>query len=257
MKASRDNGSVMLEFILAMPILLFLAFAVAQFSMIWIARQMAYYAAYCGARAAVVYNPEDYSAGDKFFAKSGPVYGAAFRVISFLNLKNSIDFEMRSDLWGDAQNSSRKENSGAGSNPWDDLGNLVEIYGGGFDLGSETSHRKSTEYGKERAVQVTVLFKFPLDIPMIGRVISKFDELNERSENSPGNSNSSGEYNVLGGYNFSGDGGGKSGNLREFNYIRIFATCVLPKPVDTSEYPRVSSADGALMGGVGSLPWGN
>ena len=48
-----------MEFILVMPILLFLIFGLIQFSLIWMARLMTQYAAYSAARAAIVYPAAD------------------------------------------------------------------------------------------------------------------------------------------------------------------------------------------------------
>ena len=58
-KRRRDTGSVLMEFILVMPILLFLIFGLLQFSLIWMARLMTHYAAYSAARAAIVYPEAD------------------------------------------------------------------------------------------------------------------------------------------------------------------------------------------------------
>jgi len=48
------RGSVMLEFVLAFPLVLTLIFGAAQLAHIWIARQVVVYAAYAAARAALV-----------------------------------------------------------------------------------------------------------------------------------------------------------------------------------------------------------
>ncbi len=48
------TGSVMLEFVISFPLLLTLFLACIQISLLWIARMTVNYAAYCGARAALV-----------------------------------------------------------------------------------------------------------------------------------------------------------------------------------------------------------
>jgi Flp pilus assembly protein TadG len=48
------SGSVMLEFVIAFPLVLVMAFACIQFSQIWIARMVVHYGAYCAARSALV-----------------------------------------------------------------------------------------------------------------------------------------------------------------------------------------------------------
>mgnify|MGYP000934645556 CR=1 FL=1 len=54
-KAGRSSaGSVMLEFVLAFPVILTLILACMQFAHMWMARQVVQYAAFCDARAALV-----------------------------------------------------------------------------------------------------------------------------------------------------------------------------------------------------------
>ena len=64
--AARRRGSVLAETVLAMPLLLLLIFGVLQFALVWTARQMVSYAAFCAARAAAVVPPgEQKSAAEK------------------------------------------------------------------------------------------------------------------------------------------------------------------------------------------------
>ena len=51
MRILRSQGSMMLEFVLTMPILFIVIMLVVQFAQIWIARQMVAYAAFCSARS--------------------------------------------------------------------------------------------------------------------------------------------------------------------------------------------------------------
>ena len=46
-----DKGSVLMEAIICLPVLLLLSLGVAQFAHIWYCRTIVHYAAYCGARA--------------------------------------------------------------------------------------------------------------------------------------------------------------------------------------------------------------
>jgi len=48
------DGSVMLEFVLAFPIVLTLLLGCMQFAHIWMAKQVVHYSAYCAARAVLV-----------------------------------------------------------------------------------------------------------------------------------------------------------------------------------------------------------
>lgn len=49
-----DSGSVMLEFVIAFPLVLTLMFACIQFSQIWVARMVVHYGAFCAARTSLV-----------------------------------------------------------------------------------------------------------------------------------------------------------------------------------------------------------
>jgi len=60
-KAGRSSaGSVMLEFVLAFPVILTLILACMQFSHMWMARQVVQYAAFCAARATLVCERGEY-----------------------------------------------------------------------------------------------------------------------------------------------------------------------------------------------------
>lgn len=56
-----DGGSVLLEALLALPVLLLLTLGVGQLAHIWYCRQIVHYAAEAGARAAVVSSSGDFS----------------------------------------------------------------------------------------------------------------------------------------------------------------------------------------------------
>jgi len=56
----RASGSVLLEFVIAFPVVLVLIFACVQFAHIWVARMVTHYAAYCAARSTLVCKEEEY-----------------------------------------------------------------------------------------------------------------------------------------------------------------------------------------------------
>lgn len=62
---SGRSGSVMLEFVMAFPLILLLMLGCMQITHIWIARQVTVYAAYCAARAALVVPQDEYPAAGK------------------------------------------------------------------------------------------------------------------------------------------------------------------------------------------------
>ena len=88
-----EHGSIMLEAVLVLPLFVLIVFFVIQMTFVWTAKQMTYYAAYCGARAALVYNPADYGAekqGDGGwstggFVSGGVVHRAACTVLSWVS----------------------------------------------------------------------------------------------------------------------------------------------------------------------------
>ena len=59
------SGSVMLEFVIAFPLILTLMLACMQFAHMWMAKLVVHYAAYCAARAALVCASGEYQAAAK------------------------------------------------------------------------------------------------------------------------------------------------------------------------------------------------
>ena len=80
----RRRGSVMLETVLVLPVFVFFVFFIIQAALVLTARQMTVYAAYCAARAALVYNPGDYSASD-----SGVAHKAACMVLGWISFSDT------------------------------------------------------------------------------------------------------------------------------------------------------------------------
>lgn len=68
--ASRETGAVMLEFVIAFPLVLVLTFACIQFAHIWVAKMVVHYAAFCAARSALVCTKGEYRSA------SGPLKAA-------------------------------------------------------------------------------------------------------------------------------------------------------------------------------------
>ena len=57
----RRTGSMILDAAITMPLFVIIVFVIIQMSFVWVAKEVTHYAAYCGARAALVYNPADYA----------------------------------------------------------------------------------------------------------------------------------------------------------------------------------------------------
>jgi len=213
-----------MEFVLIMPILMFLIMSIAQLSQIWLARNMVYYASYCGARAAMVYNPEDYSSNGVFYTNKGVVYRAAHSVLSYLNFSNDVEFLIRDNLWGETNYSRLPKYS-----PWARFSELVSIYSNPDD-----TNQNSEDLGDMKAVRVTVKFKFPLMIPFVSRFFSDVDKIEFDANGKP---EKKGVWRMITGYLPT------TTSDKDFDYITLYGTTILPKPVPTVKYPRVASED--------------
>lgn len=80
-KHGARRGSVMMETVLILPWFLLVGFGVVQFSFLWVARLMTDYAAFCAARAALVYNPADTVCGDE----TNVSYQAARQILAWMS----------------------------------------------------------------------------------------------------------------------------------------------------------------------------
>ena len=80
-----QSGAVMLEFVIAFPLVLVLMFACIQFSEIWIARMVVHYGAFCAARSALVCKDTEY--GSPGGNSSAPAR-AAIQVCGLLRQEN-------------------------------------------------------------------------------------------------------------------------------------------------------------------------
>ena len=142
----RKRGSVMMETVLILPWFLLVVFGVVQFSFLWVARLMTDYAAFCAARAALVYNPAD-AACDKATNVS---YRAARQVLAWMSFSQPYTRD------GDAPTV-----PGWGTIPLSDaiddqLTVTVEDCGGGKGF-----------------VTATVRFEFPLFVPVVSTLVPK------------------------------------------------------------------------------------
>lgn len=138
-----QKGSILAEFVIVMPILVFLIFGLVQFSMIWMARLMTHYAAYCAARTAIVYHPDDYINMKNY----GPVHRAACIVLAWTGMSSGSSSHYQIHGWGNIPGSS-------------DIENQVSV---------EVTTEKDLP-----AVKATVRFLYPLLVPYAGSIIAHF-----------------------------------------------------------------------------------
>ena len=133
----QKTGSVMLEFVIAFPLVLVLILAVIQFAHIWTARLVVHYAAYCAARSALVCDESEWKGHDKVGPKR-----AAELVCAWIGLGES-----------------GTEKSIPG---WTPIPGSAGVDG--------RTHVTVTEE-PDWNVMAEVEFEFPLIVPIVGRMI--------------------------------------------------------------------------------------
>ena len=129
----------MLEAVVVLPLFIFIVFFFVQSAFVWTARQMTLYASYCATRAAIVYNPSDWS-GDGGVAKR-----AACEVLGWISFSHK------------------------GSSPIS-----IQTRGGSYVLpashgiSDQVSVAVAENNGGLPVVTATVDFKYPLIVPLGG-----------------------------------------------------------------------------------------
>jgi len=219
----RRRGSILMEFVIVAPIILLLVSMVLQFAHVWTARQITAYAAYCATRAIIAVPPDEQEAAAKKAAE------LACSWMTLVGLPSpDADKEVGIPGWGGIPGS-------------DSAGIRVK----------ET--RVLSDGTSSPVVSVMVKFKFPLVLPLAGRMLSwaanndgadsglaKFDYGSHKLQggNNPAWAgqevvmDASGEAEVRGdAHNSSTHTDGK------FPFITLTETCVLPMPYSTARFP--------------------
>lgn len=193
-----DRGSIMLETTLVLPVFVLIIFFLIQIIFVWAAKQMTYYAAYCGARAALVYNPLDYCAEQyedgswqtDGYIKKGVVHHAACSVLSWVSWSLS-----GYDISGGRGKTFLQDdffnfNIGSYSVPLSaDVRNQVAVSVQEYDAlidentsgntSSKSAESKAAIHEQFPAVTVRVVFRCPLFIPLGGPLIAYFFGAND------------------------------------------------------------------------------
>jgi len=133
------RGSVLMEFVLTMPIMIVLLMLVLQFGLVWIAREQTAYAAYCAARSSLSYAPIDQPAAAN---------NAAYLALAWVHGASAGGILLSIPGWGTIPNS-------GGMDKW------VSV-----DLGNARGQNK-----QGRCV-ATVTYDYPLGVPVAARLIS-------------------------------------------------------------------------------------
>lgn len=214
MKRTDDKGSMMLEAVLILPILVLFIFFLIQITFVWTAKEMTYYAAYCGARAALVYNPEDYSKD----LNGGVVKQAACSVLSWMSWSYTgasayrvVDYEVP------LSNNIQKQVSVDIEENWDD--------------------------DALPAVTVGVTFKFPLFIPFGGPVVAYFFGAGMNGVDTSGSM----DYNFYATNAKAAVKGLDFDSKNELYSIPLTEYCTLAKPYRTETFPLMPKADRKVL----------
>ncbi len=266
------KGSIMLESVMVLPIFVILVFYLIQMTFVWVAKQMTYYAAYCGARAALVYNPKDYCADLQTdgswktdgFVRQGVVHEAASTVLSWVSWSlNGSDYNNFFIGTYQVPLSSTVRNQVSVS--------VVEYekIGPDADRKDEKGNATKAEIHEQfPAVTVSVRFKFPLFVPLGGMIVGYFFGANDQiciptgsaTESMIGAVDSTRDAISLGG--FTATNGDSVHNYMKMrgNYtdadsglsyysMVLTETCTMAKPYKTDTFPLMPECDKPLFKG--------
>ena len=263
--APHRRGSILMEFVIVAPIILLLVSMVLQFSHIWTARQITAYAAYCATRAIMAVPPGEQEEAAKKAAELAcawmslvglpeAVVAARSRlptgskVVHLGRLHDRTDISDAETVYEDREAPIEGE---------------VMIPGWGSIPGSDSARVRVqetkilTKDGNRcdgngiPLAAVTVKFKFPLVLPLAGRMISwwvnrpdegleSFDYGNhEMSEGRPKGwagqqvvMDAEGNAEAIAVPNDAHSADGK------YPFITLTETCVLPMPYSTARFPK-------------------
>lgn len=200
------SGSMMMEFLLVMPLLFVLIMGVVQLAHIWTARMVTHYAAFCAARATLTTNEK---LSLLALGKVGPVYEAAQRVCAWAVFSDNGEWEGEVAGWGKIPHSAELEQR---------VRVVPRI--GPMPLGGRT-------VGAPWLAGATVEFDFPLLIPVAGTMLGWLG-YPSRTEAELDAS----DYRPVSGWT-----GEKEHGDYGRPYLTLTETVWLPKPYSTERYP--------------------
>ncbi len=136
------RGSVLMEFVVSMPVLVTLVFLVLQFAQIWTVRQLVSYSAFCATRSLLSAGPHEWAAGKAKASRCD--HAAASRVLAWVN----------------------EFGRGGGAKSVPGWGEIPESAGVDNRLEVESSFVPG-QYASSK-----VVYRFPLLVPVAGQMIS-------------------------------------------------------------------------------------
>lgn len=237
MKKRGTRGAVMLETVILLPVILIIIFYLLQMIFVLLAKEVTYYAAYCGARAALVYNPADYADTNRVGSGGGVVGEAACTVLSWISQSVEGSEPLKIAASDGDYEVPRSEN----------IRNQVSVKiveGLSLPYSEEELKKLNIEKLKEPfpIVRVTVTFKCPLLIPLGGRIFAGL-------ANSPFQSEAKDTVSTFAEVVAAGAAKeDKRGWL--YNYIEVQETCSLAKPYNTATFPLVPEDDKYILRGT-------
>lgn len=227
----------MLETVILLPVILIIIFYLLQMIFVLLAKEVTYYAAYCGARAALVYNPADYADTNRVGSGGGVVGEAACTVLSWISQSVEGSEPLKIAASDGDYEVPRSEN----------IRNQVSVKiveGLSLPYSEEELKKLNIEKLKEPfpIVRVTVTFKCPLLIPLGGRIFAGL-------ANSPFQSEAKDTVSTFAEVVTAGAAKeDKRGWL--YNYIEVQETCSLAKPYNTATFPLVPEDDKYILRGA-------
>lgn len=279
MKLKNDQGSIMLEATLILPLYVLFIFFLIQITFVWTAQQMTYYAAYCGARAAMVYHPEEYGAEKqkdgswktKGAIKNGVVHYAACTVLSWISWSlNGYDIsDGRGAFYlGGGASELMNFHIGTYSIPLSsNVSNQVWVQVREYEkimpkdqknsrpAGNDDDSEPAKIYEQFPAVTVDVYFKCPLFIPLGGPLIAYFfaadDDVCIPTDDAIGLIGFQAGHGDMVQRNLEAHGNYSGDNAAFTHYsIVLKESCTMAKPYKTDTFPRVPKGDKFLMGQI-------
>ncbi|MBR3822575.1 MAG: pilus assembly protein [Kiritimatiellae bacterium] len=245
------RGSIMLESALVLPIFVLLIFFLIQMTFVWVAKQMTYYAAYCGARAALVYNPADYAEKDD----GGVVKMAACSALSWvawgLNGTDALNYRLGTGFAED-------EKVPFSSKIYRQVDVKISEYVTITNGKSQAKSPKEIPIDEQfPAVTVEVSFECPLFIPFGGALIAYFfsaDEMRLDTSNDMRMNGFLAEHGDIVHSKLQTQGRYYEVNEGLGVYsIPISERCTLAKPYKTVTFPVMSSDEKDVLRGMFGL----
>jgi hypothetical protein len=222
--SSRNRGSILAETVLVMPLLLLLIFGVIQFALIWTAKQMTAYAAFCATRAIMVVPPSE----QENAAKAAANVALSWMCLAY-DPKNYNDKGVVIPGWGKVSRYSRGSNNDPDPE-YDNLRVITEVTSTGVE---------------EPDAAVKVTFRYPLLIPgmAINRIVGNSENLTADDMKVDMRNDTPNFYDQW------KKAVGNPALIDGWPYITLTETCVLPMPYSTVNFPKGGFKGTSLSGG--------